>query len=569
MAGQSPVINEIFIRDLGVISSARMTFTPGFTAVTGETGAGKTMVVSALGLLLGDRADSAVVRTGSERASVEGYWSITDSVVADAVEELGGAVDDGEVITSRVVSVEGRSRASVGGAAVPIGALGEFGSTLVAIHGQSDQIRLKSASAQRDALDRFAGVSVTQPLVEFRELFDQWNAAVQRQAELVRDAAVRAVEAESLREAVAEIEAVAPVAGEDQRLKEIAERLANADDLRRAAHEAHEALSSESGSADAIGLIETARRTLERVASSDPAMETLVTLLSEASIVAREAAQGVSAYAAGLEVDGGDLAEIQERSAAIAAIIRKFGPTLDDVLSLLASASDRLCDLDRTSDEITELDEHIVRLHTALEALSAQISSGRADAASRLSAAVTAEIRALSMPTATFHVTVTPSPVLTSHGADIIEFSLTPHPGTEPRPVAKSASGGELSRIMLALEVAIAGTDSVPTMVFDEVDSGVGGASALEIGRRLSRLARNAQVIVVTHLAQVAAFADNHLTIVKDTSGEFTESTITTLDDNGRISEIARLLSGTPDSDTARAHAQELLDAARDFRDAL
>ncbi|MEY5017300.1 MAG: repair protein RecN, partial [Actinomycetota bacterium] len=322
------MINEIFIRDLGVISSARMTFTPGFTAVTGETGAGKTMVVSALGLLLGDRADSAVVRAGSERASVEGFWSVTDPVVADSVAELGGSVDDGEVITSRVVSVEGRSRASVGGAAVPIGALGEFGSTLVAIHGQSDQIRLKSASAQRDALDRFAGVSVTQPLGEFRELFDQWNVAVKRQAELVRDAAVRALEAESLREAVTEIEAVAPVAGEDQRLKEIAERLANADDLRRAAHEAHEALSSESGSADAIGLIESARRSLERVAPSDPAVETLVTLLSEASIVAREAAQGVSAYAAGLEVDGGDLAEIQERAAAVAAIVRKYGPTL-------------------------------------------------------------------------------------------------------------------------------------------------------------------------------------------------------------------------------------------------
>ncbi len=569
MAELNPVINEIFIRDLGVISSARMRFTPGFTAVTGETGAGKTMVVTALGLLLGERADSAIVRNGSDRASIEGYWAVGGEALAESVAELGGTVDDGELITSRVVNVEGRSRASVGGAAVPIGSLGDIGSSLVAIHGQSDQIRLKSAGAQREALDRFAGTQVSNTLTEYRDVFEQWTAAVKRHAELVRDAAVRKLEADSLRDAVTEIEAVAPVAGEDQRLKEVAERLANADDLRRAAHEAHEALTSDSGSVDAIGLIESARRSLERVAASDPAVETLVTLLSEASIVAREAAQSVSAYAAGLDTDGGDLAEIQERSAAVAGIVRKYGPTLDDVLELLATASDRLFDLDRTSDEITELGDRIGVLRASLDSLADAISAARTNAAERLSAAVTDEIRVLSMPTASFHVSVARAPELSSHGADVIEFGLTPHPGSEPRPVAKSASGGELSRIMLALEVVIAGTDSVPTLVFDEVDAGVGGASAIEIGRRLSRLARNSQVIVVTHLAQVAAFADNHLTIVKDTSGEFTESTITALDEPARISEIARLLSGTPDSETARAHAHELLDDARGFRDAL
>lgn len=563
------MINEIFIRDLGVISSARLRFSPGFTAVTGETGAGKTMVVSALGLLLGDRADSSVVRRGSDHATVEGFWQVTDTSVAARVREMGGDVDEGEVITSRVVSVEGRARATVGGASVPVGSLTEFGSSQVAIHGQSDQIRLRSSGAQREALDRFAGPSVRQPLADFREIYSRWTSAVRRHAELVRDASVRKIEADSLRDAVTEIEAVAPVAGEDQRLKEIAERLSNADDLRRAAHEAHEALTSDAGALDAIGLIESARRSLERVAGSDAAIETLVTLLSEASIVARDAAQSISAYASGLELDGGDLAEIQDRSAAIAVIVRKYGPSLDDVLALLASASDRLFELDRTTDEISELGQQIADDCERLTALANTISTARRHAANALAESVTAEIRALAMPTATFSVNITPSPELSTHGADVVEFVLSPHPGSEPRPVAKSASGGELSRIMLALEVVIAGTDSVPTLVFDEVDAGVGGASALEIGRRLASLARSSQVIVVTHLAQVAAFADNHMTIVKDTSGEFTESTVTVLDDSGRISEIARLLSGTPDSDTARAHAQELLDAARTYRDSL
>ena len=563
------MINEIFIRDLGVISSARLRFSPGFTAVTGETGAGKTMVVTALGLLLGDRADSSVVRRGSDRATVEGFWHVSDTAVAARVRDMGGDVDDDEVITSRIVSAEGRSRATVGGASVPVGSLTEFGTTQVAIHGQSDQIRLRSTGAQREALDRCAGPAVHRPLADFRDVYSRWTSAARRREELVRDASVRKLEADSLRDAVAEIEAVSPVAGEDWRLKEIAERLSNADDLRRAAQEAHEALASDAGTHDAIGLIESARRSLERVAGSDPAVETLVTLLSEASIVARDAAQSISAYASGLELDGGDLAEIQDRSAAIAVIVRKYGPTLDDVLALLASASDRLFELDRTTDEISELDEQIARDYERLTELANQVTTARSIAASDLAESVTAEIRALAMPTATFSVNVTPSPELSVHGADVVEFVLAPHPGSDPRPVAKSASGGELSRIMLALEVVIASTDSVPTLVFDEVDAGVGGASALEIGRRLAALSRSSQVIVVTHLAQVAAFADNHLTIVKDTSGEFTESTVTALDDEGRISEIARLLSGTPDSDTARAHAQELLDGARSYRDSL
>jgi DNA repair protein RecN (Recombination protein N) len=314
--------------------------------------------------------------------------------------------------------------------------------------------------------------------------------------------------------------------------------------------------------------VESARRALERVTSHDPAIETLLTRIAEASIVVREASQSVSAYAAGLELDGGDLEQVHERTAAITALVRAYGPTLDDVLALWSTASDRLFDLDRSDDALEELSAAIAADEVALDALATQISAAREDAAQRLSAAVTTELHALSMPTAEFVVQVTPQSGTDffAHGRDAVEMLMRPHPGGDPKPVTKTASGGELSRVMLAIEVVIASTDTVPTLVFDEVDAGVGGASAIEIGRRLAILAKSAQVIVVTHLPQVAAFATNHLRIIKDTSGAITESTITRLDGDERVEEMARLLSGTPDSDNARAHAAEMLNSANQWR---
>jgi DNA repair protein RecN (Recombination protein N) len=293
-----------------------------------------------------------------------------------------------------------------------------------------------------------------------------------------------------------------------------------------------------------------------------------LTRISEASIVVREASQSVSAYAAGLELDGGDLEQVHERTAAITALVRAYGPTLDDVLALWSTASDRLFDLDRSDDALEELAASIAADEAALDTLATRISAARDDAAQRLSGAVTTELHALSMPTAEFVVRVTPQSGTDffAHGRDAVEMLMRPHPGGDPKPVTKTASGGELSRVMLAIEVVIASTDTVPTLVFDEVDAGVGGASAIEIGRRLAVLARSAQVIVVTHLPQVAAFATNHLRIIKDTSGAITESTIMRLDGDERVEEMARLLSGTPDSNNARAHAAEMLNSANQWR---
>lgn len=555
------MIDEISIRDLGVIKSAVLRLTPGFTAVTGETGAGKTMVVTALGLLLGERADSGVVRHDAERAQVDGRWRVDSADVVTTVDELGGVVEDGELIVSRSVSTEGRSRVVIGGVAAPVGALGGLGEHLVAIHGQSDQLRLRSQSAQREAVDRFAGDSLRPALREYQTVFRRWQDASARLEHLIREAESRRREADELRAAVAEIDGVQPVAGEDDRLKAVSERLANGDELRRAAQEAHEALSAEDSEFDAVSLVEKSRRALERVAQHDPAIAPLVAQLAEASMIVRDAAASVSLYANGLDVDGEDIESVQDRIAVINSLVRRYGPTLDDVLHTWSTASDRLFELDRTSDEIGELTIAVEADRVELERLADAVSASRREAARRLSSEVTDELHQLAMPTAEFVVAVTTGDDFQSHGRDSVDMLLRPHPGGEPKPVTKTASGGELSRVMLAIEVVIAGTDTVPTLVFDEIDAGVGGSSAIEIGRRLARLAESAQVIVVTHLAQVAAFATNHLRIVKDTSGDVTESTITALDGEDRIAEMARLLSGT-DSENARAHARELLDSA-------
>jgi DNA repair protein RecN (Recombination protein N) len=562
------MIHEISIKDLGVIQSATLTLTPGFTAVTGETGAGKTMVVSALGLLLGERADSGVVRHAAERALVSGRWSVTNQTVLNRVGELGGSIDDGELVVTRSVSSEGRSRVVVGGASSPVSALGDIGSHLVAIHGQSEQLRLRSQTAQRESLDRYAGGPLRTLVDDYQVVYRRWSTAITRRESMTRDASDRLREAEDLRIAVVAIDAVAPIAGEDVALKAKADRLANSEELRRAAQEAHESLSADDAEFDAVSLMENARRALERVNGHDPAIEGILAQITEASIVVREAAQSVSAYAAGLDIDGGDLEQVHERTAAINALVRAYGPTLDDVLALWSSASDRLYDLDRSDDALAALSLEIAADELTLEDLATRITSARTEAAERLSAAVTEELHSLSMPTAEFVVRVAPQNGLEffAHGRDVVEMLLRPHPGGEPKPVTKTASGGELSRVMLAIEVVIASTDTVPTLVFDEVDAGVGGASAIEIGRRLAILARSAQVIVVTHLAQVAAFATNHLRIVKDTSGAITESTISRLDGDQRIEEMARLLSGTPDSDNARAHAAEMLNSANLWR---
>ncbi|MTA82263.1 MAG: DNA repair protein RecN, partial [Actinobacteria bacterium] len=554
------MIEEIRIRDLGVISEAALPLGPGFTAITGETGAGKTMVVTALGLLRGERADAATVRRGSDALWVEGTWRLENpDAIRATVEEAGGAIDGSELLIARSVSSEGLSRAVVGGRTTPAGVLQSLADALVAVHGQSDQIRLRSATEQRESLDRYAGASLATALSEYQQAFRRWQKNAAELAELTTERDRRQREADDLRASLSDIESIAPQVGEDVELQELAERMTNVEDLRVAIAAAHSAISSDDDSSDAIGAVENARRQIERVSAVDPVLAKIGETLVQLSAQLAEVSTDLSRRLADIEVDGErSLDAVQDRRAQLANLMRRFGPTLDEVLAFADSGSARLLALDGDSERIDELT--VLAGADALEVknLGASLTAVREGSALELSASVTTELAGLSMPDSSLHVRVTALDEPTLHGYDAVEFLLKPHAGSDPRPIAKGASGGELSRVMLALEVVVAERDRVPTYVFDEVDSGVGGAAAIEIGRRLARLAQNAQVIVVTHLAQVAAFATNHLRVEKNTDGDVTVSSVVKLEGEERIAEMARLLSGLPDSDTGLEHAREL-----------
>ncbi|GAA1575723.1 DNA repair protein RecN [Leucobacter aridicollis] len=557
------MIEELRIKDLGVIADATLPLGPGFTAITGETGAGKTMVVSALGLLMGERSDAGAVRIGASQARVSGIVHTADAAVADIVDELGGDVEDGDLVMSRTVSAEGRSRAAVGGASAPVGALGRLADRLFAVHGQSEQLRLKSQSAQRNTLDRFGGSKIADALRAYRDVHAERVAAEERLLTLTETQESRAAEAAKLRAELEEINAVEPVAGEEIELTQRIEMLGNVEGLRAAAVGAGEALASESDDPmqrDAGGLVDLAVQDLERVADLDPRIAAVVEQLRSVSFQIADAAKELAAYASDLDEEGpGELARANDRLAQLTALFRFYGATSAEVLEHAEASSRALLELDNDDEALGGVADRVAELTEQEGARAATLTELRTRAAAELGTAVSAELRELALPDAQFVASIAPLDALTTSGADEVQFLLAPHPGSTPRPIAKSASGGELSRVMLALEVVLAGADPVPTFVFDEVDAGVGGAAAIEIGRRLKQLSKTSQVIVVTHLAQVAAFATNHLRVVKDSSGGFTQSSCQRLDGDARLAEMARLLSGLDTSESALDHAAELL----------
>jgi DNA repair protein RecN (Recombination protein N) len=559
------VIEEILIRDLGVISEAKLEFGPGLTVLTGETGAGKTMVLNALGLLLGERSDSSAIRKGQEQAFVEGRWLLADSAMK-RIRELGIELDDQELLVNRSVSAEGRSRAALSGKSVPVGILSEIGDQLVVVHGQSDQIRLRSAAAQREALDQFAGDALAKVLGEYAAVFANWKQASSRLIELTTHLEARSREADQIRSAVEELTALDPKPGEDIELSEKASKLTHLEELRIAATESHNQLSSEGfdDSSDAITLIGKARRALETVSEHDPELASLAEQLKEIGYSLNETSASISGYLASLDSDGSaDLERIQQRRADLTSAMRKYGPTLEEVVSFLENSGARLLELDSSDKEIQELTSLEQALSKQAVSLAKTITELRTKAAAELAKSVTNELAALAMTGASLEVTITPASELGSHGADQVAILLSAYPGAEPRPLGKGASGGELSRIMLAIEVVLAKSELAPTFIFDEVDAGVGGAAATEVGKRLATLAQNAQVIVVTHLPQVAAFATRHLRVLKSVSDKYTATDVVRLEGEAVVEELARMLSGLSESESGKTHAKELLELAK------
>jgi DNA repair protein RecN (Recombination protein N) len=576
------VLEEMRIRGLGVIDDAVLQLGPGLTVVTGETGAGKTMVVQGLNLLFGGRSDAGRVRPGAERALVEGRLLLpSDHPAVERAVDAGGEPDEDVLLVSRSVGADGRSRAHVGGRSVPVGVLGELGEQVMALHGQSDQQRLLKPAQQRAALDRYAG----EPVVALRERFAvgwaQWRDVRATLEQLRAEAAERAREAELLRLGLAEVEAAEPQPGEDAALVAEVERLANADDLRAAAATASQALTGDESApdeGDALALVTAARRALEAAAIHDGALAALAGRLAEVGHLVTDVALELSSYLASVDADPVRLSVAQERLAVLTGLVRRHGvDDLDAVLAWAARASERLLELDGAEDRIGALQEQDGALEASLGELAAELSAARLAAAARFGDAVSAELTDLAMPHAKVSALVTQRedpdglPVgerrlaASAEGVDEVELLLEPHPGAPARALQKGASGGELSRVMLAVEVVFAGSDPVPLMVFDEVDAGVGGRAAVEVGRRLARLARDHQVVVVTHLPQVAAFADRHLQVVKASDGSVTRSGVVALDDAERVAELSRMLAGV-DTGLARGHAEELLAAAAQER---
>ncbi|MDT0269878.1 DNA repair protein RecN [Streptomyces sp. DSM 44915] len=582
------VLEEMRIKSLGVIDDAVVELSSGFTAVTGETGAGKTMVVTSLGLLLGGRADAGYVRVGAPAAVVEGRLALAaDAPAALRAAEAGAELDDGALLVSRTVSAEGRSRAHVGGRSVPNGLLAEIGEELVAVHGQTDQQGLLRPARQREALDRYAGDAVARPLAAYQETYRRLREVAGQLAEITTRARERAQEADLLRFGLDEIAAVEPRPGEDAELAAEAERLGHVEALASAAAQAHGALTGDPADPegmDAVTLVAGAHRALEGVRQHDRALAELADRLGEVGILLGDAAGELAGYADGLEADPRRLAAVEERRSVLAGLVRKYGDGSPDgagaVLAWAERGAARLAELDGDDERIDELTAERDGLRRELTELALALSEARGQAAKRFADAVTEELTQLAMPHAQVGVAVRQTeggaadaaddlielhgrPVhFGPHGADEVELLLAPHPGAPPRPIAKGASGGELSRVMLAVEVVFAEAAPVPTYLFDEVDAGVGGKAAVEVGRRLARLADAAQVVVVTHLPQVAAFADRHLVVEKTNDGTVTSSGVRSVHGEGRVRELSRMLAGQEDSELARAHAEELLATA-------
>jgi DNA repair protein RecN (Recombination protein N) len=580
------VLEELRITGLGVIADATLPLADGFTVVTGETGAGKTMVVAGLGLLFGGRADPSRVRHGAERAIVEGRLrTAAGDPVRDRAEEAGGETDEdgGLVISRSVTSDNGRSRAYLGGRSVPVGALADVGQRTLTLHGQADQMRLLRPAEQRSALDRYGGETVARLLTEYQAAYTAWQDAVAELADRTAHARERAQEADMLRHGLEEISAAAPQPGEDDELRAESVRLEHAEDLRTAAQTAHAALAGDPGGGaieepDVSSLLGAARRALGQVASRDEALAGLAARCDELAALAAEVGTDLAAYASDIEADPARLAAVHERRAVLGALTRKYADTVDGVLAWAEKAAARLASLDTSEEALAALAERRDGLAVEVARLTGELHAARVKTAEQFGAAVTAELTGLAMPHAVVEAAVAWRPAATGQpvvpvdgqdvtvgpdGGDDVEIRLVAGPGAPALPLQRGASGGELSRVMLAVEVVFAGSGGPPTMVFDEVDAGVGGKAAVEVGRRLARLARNHQVLVVTHLPQVAAFADQHLVVVKDSDGTVTTSGVRRLDETERARELSRMLAGLEGSELGIAHAEELLATAR------
>ena len=567
-------LEEISIRNLGIIEESHLEFGKGLNVLTGETGAGKTMILTALNLVLGGKSDSALVRHGSDRLTAAATFVIDKKAPASlmsALTESDLEVEESQLIFSRSVTAEGKSKATCNATTVPASTLSELSAHLIEIHGQSANIQLVKPSRQRELLDRFGGIAIEKTQREYSIHFEAYvdlknRIKAMKTASTERDKEI--AELESFLESWSKLK---PVRNEFSSISDEISRLSSVEDLRIASTGSSEAISDEeSGALTSLG---AAKRFLENAKGRDSRLDAITDQIAESFYILDEASRDLSSYLSGLEADPDRLNELQERKAALSAFVKKWGSAgePDEVMVELAAKAKRgreeISDLRGGDERIAQLELELATIKSNLLSAARALSAARTKAAHSLSTAVSAELKQLSMPHTELVVDViTPDydgvlkeSDFTPVGCDEISISIKAHANAAKIAIGKGASGGEMSRIMLALEVVIAESQPVGTYIFDEVDAGVGGKAAIEVGRRLHLLAQRSQVIVVTHLPQVAAWADTHFRVAKRSDGSIVQSGVERLSESARVEEIARMLAGLEESASALEHAAELL----------
>ena len=561
------MLEQLRIKNLGVIRDAVLDFSPGLTVLTGETGAGKTMVFRSLALLFGGKSDSSLISTGAEQALVEADVVVPDRLIAQLT-ELGSEFDQGNLlILSRQVNSGGRSRAFAGGISIPAGTISDLGDELIAVHGQSDQIRLTKGDQQRLLLDRFGAGAVAKALDNYRNTWDQRKLIKNRLDSLNTDAGTRAAELERLTRILDQVDLLKPQPKEDLELADEASRLSHSEALYAASNAAISGLTgsqNDSERANVAQALSALRKVIEHEQSLDPKLEEFVTRIRELEVLVADLAADFAAYSGAIDASPQRLAYVEDRRAALKALAREFGQ-VDDLLAWVAENKLRQAELAGGDEIISELEAQLAKLTAQLKTEASVLTKERAKAAANFAKAVSAELDGLAMTGAKVEFVLTEAK-LGPTGADDIALGLSSRPGAPLIAVAKGASGGELSRIMLAVEVVLAAADPIETFVFDEVDAGVGGAAAVEVGKRLAQLAKSSQVIVVTHLPQVAAFADKHLVISRLDGDEFHKSAVSEVTDSDRVTELSRMLAGLSDSVAGTKLAEELLSLAKSVK---
>ncbi len=563
-------LEEISIRSIGVIEHSTLEISPGLTVLTGETGAGKTMILTALSLILGGKSDSSLVRKGSERLVASGSFSVPRSL-QNSFEENGLQVEDGQLILTRTVNADGKSKATSNAIAVPSSVLAAASENLVEVHAQAANLNMTKSAKQRDLLDRFGGKALNSALMNYQSELANYHDLKSRISAMKKSIDSRDAQLVELREFAAVMGKLKLERGELQEITTEIGRLSSVEDLRLAAQSASSVIEEEeSGSLTTLGIT---RKSLDSVRAKDPQIDDLYQRVSEAFFLVDDAKSVLASYISNLEADPARLEYLNSRKAEINALIKKYGGAQsadDELIALIErfeSSKNAIADLEGGDERLKELETELVGIKKKLVTAAKSLTSLRSENAAKLSKEVSKEIQQLSMPHTSFHCQVQSAdynalkePDFTALGCDEIAMLIQGHKDGPLVPLAKGASGGEMSRVMLALEVVLAATHPVGTYVFDEVDAGVGGKAAIEVGRRLHALSKHAQVIVVTHLPQVAAWADSHFVVTKNSDGSVTESNVTKVVKEDRIEEIARMLAGMESSVSAREHATELLE---------